>query len=502
MGNKNLTYEKLGIFGFISAGILGTFLVILSLPGSNRLPTLLTETLNILVLFAFYSLIRPKKFNPKDDSEIAVLAESLNIVDRDFKTAKINIDRVNKVITQLCGKIFGFIIFLLLFYTLNFLEDWKPEYFSEHLNSPFPIIDFLENVFNAISAAFIYFGFKVLYDSTLDENNNPKNYYKGTLIFLLGFILSYFLLLLINTDNPHSQDKDKISYVYNLGCGIYNGWAMGLLFGRLISMEYFFKEIQLTTSKFSRRFFHYGAIFILPIYVLANCLYGVQKFEEFNYQNMQALKALIFLICFFGKGFFLLFIYHYINFKWLHIYLHLILANNSIPRDIIKVFAEFGTTGPQKGIKKNTFIEKEVFIVHGHNDAIKNEVEMVINKLGLRSIILNVEANSGMTIIEKFEHHSNVGFAVIIFSDDDEAKSKNDVEIKTRARQNVILELGYFIAKIGRKNICALYVEGVELPSDLLGLGYTKIDASNTWKLKLAKELDVAGYKIEYKNVI
>jgi hypothetical protein len=116
---------------------------------------------------------------------------------------------------------------------------------------------------------------------------------------------------------------------------------MGLLFGRLISMEYYFKDVQLTSYKFSKQFYHYGAIFILPLYALANGLYGVQEFTIYTVEGFP-LKALIFFICFIGKGFFFLFIYHYINYKWLHIYLHLIIANNSIPLSIIKFMNKKG----------------------------------------------------------------------------------------------------------------------------------------------------------------
>lgn len=145
----------------------------------------------------------------------------------------------------------------------------------------------------------------------------------------------------------------------------------------------------------------------------------------------------------------------------------------------------------------DTEINTDIFIVHGHNNEIKSEVARLSDKIGLNPIILHEQANGGKTIIEKFEQHSNVGFAIILLTDDDLGKTKTEEDLHTRARQNVILELGYFIGKLGRERICPLYVKGVELPNDLSGILYTDIDEVGHWKYKLAKELKEAGYNID-----
>lgn len=147
----------------------------------------------------------------------------------------------------------------------------------------------------------------------------------------------------------------------------------------------------------------------------------------------------------------------------------------------------------QKALKMNDI---KVFIVHGHNDTIKLNVARTLEKLGLEPIILHEQANAGKTIIEKFETHSNVEFAIILLTADDEGKSKKETISKYRARQNVILEMGYFIGKLGRDRICVLYEDGVEYPSDLYGLVYTLIDGHNAWRYKLCDELKAAGYNV------
>ncbi|HEY4327986.1 MAG TPA: nucleotide-binding protein [Mucilaginibacter sp.] len=163
---------------------------------------------------------------------------------------------------------------------------------------------------------------------------------------------------------------------------------------------------------------------------------------------------------------------------------------------------------PAVDISKTTQISKldnpnnDVFIVHGHNNEVKINVTRTLEKLGLNPIILHEQANAGKTIIEKFEEHSNVDFAIVILTDDDFGKARKDDSLNPRARQNVILELGYFIGKLGRNRVCPLYSKGVELPSDLYGLLYLEIDNSEYWKISLAKELKAAGYKIDVNKII
>jgi predicted nucleotide-binding protein len=98
----------------------------------------------------------------------------------------------------------------------------------------------------------------------------------------------------------------------------------------------------------------------------------------------------------------------------------------------------------------------------------KESVARFLEKLDLRPIILHEQPNKGRTVIEKFEAHSDVGFAVVLLTPDDVGGlASSPDKLSRRARQNVILELGYFIGKLGRAKVCALYKEGVEIPSDI-----------------------------------
>lgn len=148
--------------------------------------------------------------------------------------------------------------------------------------------------------------------------------------------------------------------------------------------------------------------------------------------------------------------------------------------------------------------KRSVFIVHGQDDATKEKVARFVEKIGLNAIILHEQVSKSMTIIEKFEEYSKKSeFAVVLFTPDDVAYPLGkENEKQPRARQNVILEMGYFIGLLGRDRVCVLYKGDVELPSDILGVVYNKIDDNEAWKLSLAKELKTAGYPIDLNALI
>ncbi len=146
---------------------------------------------------------------------------------------------------------------------------------------------------------------------------------------------------------------------------------------------------------------------------------------------------------------------------------------------------------------------KKVFIVHGHDSESKESTARFIEKIGLSPIILHEQPNSGRTIIEKFEVYSDVGFAVILLTPDDVGASADaQNSLKGRARQNVILELGYFMGKLSRKRVCALYKRGVEIPSDYQGVLYIELDQAGAWKTKVAQELVQAGFSIDLEGLL
>jgi predicted nucleotide-binding protein len=156
-----------------------------------------------------------------------------------------------------------------------------------------------------------------------------------------------------------------------------------------------------------------------------------------------------------------------------------------------------------KPTRRETASESErhkIFLVHGHEYPALHEVARFLEKLRQEVIVLREQPNQGRTVIEKFENYADVGFAVVLLTPDDVGGPRpvtSPNKLRSRARQNVIFELGYFIGRLGRLKVCALYVEGVEIPSDYGGVLYTKFDAAGAWRLELAKELKAAGMPVD-----
>lgn len=142
-----------------------------------------------------------------------------------------------------------------------------------------------------------------------------------------------------------------------------------------------------------------------------------------------------------------------------------------------------------------------IFIVHGHDGNMKLQVAEFIERItGKRPVILHEQADSGRTVIEKFEEHaSEAGFAIILLTADDLGKAKNADDLNPRARQNVVLEFGYFMAKLGRRRVVALHEDGVELPSDIHGVLYKSL--AGNWHTELARELKAAKIDVDFQKL-
>lgn len=144
--------------------------------------------------------------------------------------------------------------------------------------------------------------------------------------------------------------------------------------------------------------------------------------------------------------------------------------------------------------------KRKVFIVHGRNNEVKHEVSRFISTLGLEPIILHEQASAGMTIIEKIERYSSdADFALVLYTACDQGRGEHERHLhpKFRARQNVIFEHGYLMAKLGRENVCALVKGDIETPNDINGVVYVSLDDAGAWKMAVAKELTVCGYQIK-----
>jgi predicted nucleotide-binding protein len=143
----------------------------------------------------------------------------------------------------------------------------------------------------------------------------------------------------------------------------------------------------------------------------------------------------------------------------------------------------------------------KVFVVHGRDDATKNEVALFLRSIGLEPIILHTRPHGGRNILTKFQEESQgAGFAVILMTPDDEGALIGEAPQK-RARQNVVFEFGFFIGKLRTPCVAALVKGRIEKPSDFDGIGYIDFDAKGEWKRLLAREMQYAEVPFDASKV-
>jgi hypothetical protein len=134
-------------------------------------------------------------------------------------------------------------------------------------------------------------------------------------------------------------------------------------------------------------------------------------------------------------------------------------------RGLEESLEEASSIGPHAHPEPIVGTSRKVFIVHGHAEGPRETVARFLERIGFEPVILHEQANGGDTIIEKFERHGDVPFAIVILTPDDVGSLQGGTP-QPRARQNVVLELGYFIGRLGRHKVCALKQGELEFPSD------------------------------------
>lgn len=144
--------------------------------------------------------------------------------------------------------------------------------------------------------------------------------------------------------------------------------------------------------------------------------------------------------------------------------------------------------------------KEKVFIVHGHDEKVKETVARFLEKLDFDVIILHEQPNNGDTIIEKIERYSDVSYAVVLYTGCDMGKEKKETRYKPRARQNVVFEHGYMISKLGRDKVCALVDKDVITPGDISGIVYIPLEGTS-WKMDLAREMKKQGLDVDLNKL-
>lgn len=140
----------------------------------------------------------------------------------------------------------------------------------------------------------------------------------------------------------------------------------------------------------------------------------------------------------------------------------------------------------------------KIFIIHGHDNEMKKEVQLLLKRAGLDDVVLHEYPDKGRSIIDKLiEESSSACYVIALLSPDDEL-----ADGQTRARQNVIFEIGYFLGKLGKERVRLLKKGNIEIPSNLHGILYTSFDSAGSWEIKLLKEIKAVGIEVDVDEVI
>ena len=175
----------------------------------------------------------------------------------------------------------------------------------------------------------------------------------------------------------------------------------------------------------------------------------------------------------------------------------------------VKGLKKFGTENENR--QKMPAPKKEIFISHGKDQEPLNELKKMLMEFGLKPVVLSEQPSGGKTVMEKLEAYSDVGFAFVILTPDDlggfvemGSKWSRPQRLRkflktahTRPRQNVVLEFGYFVGKLGRNRVTCLLKKPVEQPSDMQGIVYLSFKESmEEIRAEILKELEAAGFRV------
>jgi len=151
-------------------------------------------------------------------------------------------------------------------------------------------------------------------------------------------------------------------------------------------------------------------------------------------------------------------------------------------------------------------IRRRVFVIHGSDEDMKGETISVLGKLGLAPVIMREQPIQGRKIVEKFADYADISFAIVLLSPDNFTYPK-ETSYSKRAlvpSQDVIIEFGFFLGRLGKDNVIAFYkeFENFEAPLDFEGVRFIAFDDRGSWKLSLIRELTACGYRVDANKII
>lgn len=310
------------------------------------------DFLNIAVLVIALTSIKAVELGIADN-EIGKLKQRLPLNNEaELETLR---GRVNELVKQLVYCVRWFAIILGMFYLLQVITDFTLSRLEDEIkitlnhesstsiielmagNLPCKVeaakylaLEIFTNATNLFSASYLFLAFQVLFLVTIDTDNKTwrlKSYIPVSIA--VAITIANVIVFLVGLNG---NTLSNLSHMIRLMGGIYNGLAMLLLFSRFISMEYFFQN---SAQSWQRNFYFYGTVIGLPLYVIAQPMYGVFNAVEIG-ESAVLFKSLVFLVCFWGKLVFLLFIFTMLKKRWIHTYIFIALTQKDTLSHISK----------------------------------------------------------------------------------------------------------------------------------------------------------------------
>ncbi len=146
---------------------------------------------------------------------------------------------------------------------------------------------------------------------------------------------------------------------------------------------------------------------------------------------------------------------------------------------------------------------RKVVIINGHDEGKRMAVVNFIKNLDLEPVISHEQPGQGINLIKKFEQDPDVAFAITFLTADEYGYPRGKPEhSKPRSKQNVIFELGYLIGRLKQNLVCALYEEGLDLPSEYQSGVFIPYDEGGLWKLLIARNMKIANVDVDLNRAI
>ncbi len=151
---------------------------------------------------------------------------------------------------------------------------------------------------------------------------------------------------------------------------------------------------------------------------------------------------------------------------------------------------------------------RQVFLAHGRNELWKQAVAHLLEHAGSDEItILNERPSERATLVQQIgEHAPGSRYAIVLLTADDVGAPRKEAEAEPyftpRAHQGVVFEMGFLVAALTPDCVCVLYEDGVEVPCDLEGIAYVRLDLAGTWQPKLLLHLRKAGFDYDLNRLV